>query len=164
MMEKPSWLPELVLFEKYSGDWQKYLEAIYAFFKADFLDSRPTYNGKRVGLKRHPLSQGKEATFWHLISEGSVEVDRLPDMRRCERIRWPRPIIENSGEKVLKVWKNVRNGETRICLWLEREEYLLVLAERKDHVLPWTAYMVDRAHTKQKLQREFEEYWKKKRP
>lgn len=163
-MEKPSWLPELVLFEKYSGDWQKYLEAIYAFFKADFLDSRPTYNGKRVGLKRHPLSQGKEATFWHLISEGSVEVDRLPDMRRCERIRWPRPIIENSGEKVLKVWKNVRNGETRICLWLEREEYLLVLAERKDHVLPWTAYMVDRAHTKQKLQREFEEYWKKKRP
>jgi len=65
---------------------------------------------------------------------------------------------------LLKVWKNVRNGETRICLWLESEEYLLVLAERKDHVLPWTAYMVDRTHRKQKLQKEFEEYRKKKRP
>lgn len=163
-MEKSSWLPALVLFEKSGGDWQKYLEAIYTFFKADFLDSRPTYNGKRVGLKRHPLSQGKEATFWHLISEGSVEAERLPDMRRCERIRWPRPIMDHSGDKVLKVWKNQRNGETRICLWLESEEYLFVLAERKDHVLPWTAYMVDRVHTKKKLQKEFEEYWKKKSP
>jgi hypothetical protein len=158
------WLPALVMLEKYGGDWQKYLDALYAYFKADFIDSRPTYDGKRMGLKRYPLSQGKEATFWHLISEGESEVDRVPDMRRCERIRWPRPVIEHSGEKAVKVWKNVRNGETRICLWLESEEYLVVLAERKEHVLPWTAYMVARDHQKQKLQREFEEYWKKKRP
>jgi hypothetical protein len=43
-------------------------------------------------------------------------------------------------------------------------ESIVVLAERKEHVLPWTAYMVDKEHRKQKLQREFEEYWKKKRP
>ena len=163
-MTSHTWLPALVPFEKYGGDWQKYLDALYAYFKKDFIDSRPTYDGKRVGLKRHPLSQGKEATFWHLISEGDNEGDRLPDMRRCERIRWPRPIIEHSGEKELKVWKNVRNGETRICLWLESEEYLVILAERKEHVLPWTAYMVDKKHRKQKLQREFEEYWKKNSP
>ena len=135
-----------------------------ACFKVDFIDSRPFYNGKRVGLKRYPLSQGKEATFWHFISEGSSEKDRIPDMRRCERIRWPRPIIEHSGERVLKVWKNRRNGETRICLWLEAEEYLVILAERKDHVMPWTAYMVDKDHRKQKLQKEYDEYWRGKRP
>ncbi|MNH30689.1 hypothetical protein D3C79_909980 [compost metagenome] len=45
---------------------------------------------KRLGLKRHPVIQGKEATFWHMISEGNDEAERLPDLRRCERIRWPR--------------------------------------------------------------------------
>lgn len=162
-MAMPSWLPALVLFEEFGGDWQRYVDALYAFFKRDFIETRPTYEGKRVGLKRHPLSQGKEATFWHLISEGSVESDRLPDIRRCERIRWPRPIMEHSCESVVKVWKNDRGGETRICLWLESQEYLLVLAERKDYILPWTAYTVDKPHRKLKLQKEFEEYWRGKK-
>lgn len=157
----PSWLPPLVFFEDYGGDWQRYLEALYEFFKNDFINGRPVFEGRRVGLKRHPLSQGKEATFWHLISKGSIEDERLPDMRRCERIRWPRPIMENSRDNQIKVWKNERGGETRICLWLEAHEYLLVLADRKDYILPWTAYMVDRPHTKQKLQKEFDNYWKK---
>lgn len=163
-MEKPSWLPELVLFENYGGNWHHYLDALYDFFKKDFIDSKPTFEGRRVGLKRHPESQRKEATFWHMISEGDSEEDRFPDMRRCERIRWPRPIIEHSRESVVKVWKNVRGRETRICLWLESLEYLLVLADRRDYVLPWTAYMVDKPRRRQKLQKEFEEYWKKPNP
>jgi len=163
-MAMHSWLPGLAYLEDYGGAWQRYLDAIYALFKKDFIESSPSFEGRRVGLKRHPLSQGKEATFWHLISEGSTEADRLPDMRRCERIRWPKPIMEHSQDSNVKVWKNHRGGESRICLWLESEEYLVVLAERKEHVLPWTAYMVDKEHRKQKLQREFEEYWKNKRP
>jgi len=161
-MERSSWLPGLVLFEDYGGDWHRYLDALYEFFKKDFIESKPWFEGRRVGLKRHPMSQGKEATFWHMISEGVNEDDRLPDMRRCERIRWPKPIIGHSSESTVKVWKNVRRGETRICLWLESQEYLLVLADRKNYVLPWTAYIVDKPHRKQKLQKEFEEYWKKK--
>jgi len=156
----PSWLPPLVLFESYEGDWYRYLDALYDFFRRDFIDHKPVFDARRVGLKRHPLSQGKEATFWHLISEGSSEEERIPDMRRCERIRWPRPIMENSYDGMIKVWKNMRGREARICLWLEAEEYLLVLADRVDYVLPWTAYVVDRPHTKRKLQKEFDEYWK----
>lgn len=163
-MEKPSWLPGLVLYEDHGGDWHCYLDALYDFFKKDFIDSKPTFEGRRVGLKRHPESQEKEATFWHMISEGNTESDRLPDMRRCERIRWPRPIIEHSRESVVKVWKNIRGREIRICLWLESLEYLLVLADRKDYVLPWTAYMVDKPHRRQKLQKEYEEYWRNQRP
>lgn len=71
--------------------------------------------------------------------------------------------MEHSQDSNVKIWKNQRGGETRICLWLETQEYLLVLADRKGYILPWTAYMVDRQHTKQKLQKEFEEYWKKQR-
>jgi hypothetical protein len=155
------WLPELVLLESVKGNWENYLEAIYDCFKQDFIDNRPVFEGKKLALKRHPLSLGKEATFWHLISEGRTEEERVPDMRRCERIRWPKPIIENSRDTVIKCWKNVRRGKTRICLWLEQHDYLLVLAERKGYLLLWTGYLVIKHHQKRKLQKEYEKYLKK---
>ena len=113
-----------------------------------------------MALKRHPVIQGKEATFWHLISEGGNEADRLPDLRRCERIRWPRPIIENAAEPVIKIWENERKGERRICLWFDNEDYLVILARRSDYVLLWTAYLVTLPHQKRKLQQEYEAYKK----
>lgn len=160
MTEDMDWLPPLVLFQDYGGSWNTYVEALYQHFKKDFVDSKPHFEGRRVGLKRYPLEQGKEATFWHMISEGTIEKDRLPDFRRCERIRWPRPIIEHSKDDAIRVWKNRRQGGTRICLWLESENYLVVLADRDDYVLPWTAYLVEQPHQKRKLQREYEAYWR----
>jgi hypothetical protein len=152
----PPWLPTLVLFEAFEGDWDRYLAALYAFFRQDFIDTSPSFNGVKLSLKRHPVIQNKEATFWHIISEGDAEADRLPDMRRCERIRWPRPVIEHSSEAVVKVWKNKRNKETRVCLWLEDAEYLVILAERRGYTLLWTAFPVTREHRKRKLLKEYE--------
>jgi len=118
----------------------------------------------RVALKRHPIEKGKEATFWHLISEGKSEKDRLPDLRRCERIRWPRPIIEHYNQPAIKFWLNERRGEKRICLWFEEEEYLVVLAKRHGYVILWTAYLVTKTHMKLKLRKEHEAYKKLKPP
>jgi hypothetical protein len=95
-----------------------------------------------------------------LISEGSGEADRIPDIRRCERIRWPRPIIDNGNEPVVKIWENERKGEKRICLWLENQDYLVILAKRSNYILPWTAYMVTKPHQKRKLQQEYEAFKK----
>ena len=89
-----SWLPPLVLLESFGGNWTEYIEEVYAQFKRDFVDSKPSFRGVRMGLKRYPMEQGKEGTFWHMTSEGKVEADRLPDLRRCERIGWPRTLIE----------------------------------------------------------------------
>jgi hypothetical protein len=150
MTEKPWWLPPLVPFSDYRGDWDRYLNALYSYFESDFLRTRPLFRGQRLGLKRHPLWEGKEATFWHMISEGCDEATRQPDLRRCERIRWPRAIIENSNDPAVKVWETTRRNERRVCLWLEEEEYLVVLAERQSYLLPWTAYMVTRSHRKLK--------------
>lgn len=159
----PAWLPPLVLFQDDGGNWNKYLKRLYNYFKQNFIDSKPTFQGVALGVKRHPIEQGKEATFWHIISEGKVEDDRLPDFRRCERIRWPRPIIEHSTEPVIKVWENKRGrNETRICLWLEQQEYLVVLAKRKNYVLLWTAYPVTQPHSKRKLEKEYQAYLKAK--
>jgi hypothetical protein len=114
----------------------------------------------KVVLKRHPVEKGKEATFWHLISEGKSEKDRLPDLRRCERIRWPRPIIEHYDQPAIKFWVNERKGEKRLCLWIEGEEYLVVLAKRRGYVILWTAYLVTGTRRKMKLEKEYQTYKK----
>lgn len=161
------WLPDLVLFDSYENNWNKYLDALYAFYKADFLDSKPKYGSKYIGVKRLPLHQNKESNFWHLIQEAyetNKEEDRIPDFRRCERIRWPRPIIENTAQPVILIWENTRHSnagiEKNICLWLEDKEYLVILRKRKDYLLLWTAYPVTKDHTKKKLQKEYDAYKK----
>lgn len=158
MSAAPDWLPSLVLFSDYGGNWDAYLDAIYEWFKQDFIDSKPVFQGRRLGLKRHPMTHDKEATFWHMIQEGEVEDDRTPDFRRCERIRWHRPIIEHNNDPAIKIWRNQRRNEDRVCLWFEQENYLVILADRGDYILPWTAYLVEQPHRQRKLQREYEEY------
>jgi hypothetical protein len=88
--------------EQHSNNWDHYLEAVYEAFALDFLASMPTYFERRFALKRHPLLQGKEATFWHITSQGQVEDERPPDLRRCERIVWIRPMINRSGSRLEK--------------------------------------------------------------
>jgi hypothetical protein len=139
-----AWLPPLVFFCDSQGDWSAYEEVLYGHFKCDFVLSPPTFRGCRVGLKRYPLDRGREATFWHLISEGSVEADRLPHMRRCERIRWPRPMIHGSEDSSLRVWSQERNGEQRVAIALSDFTYVVILAARASrdgrYFLPWTAF------------------------
>lgn len=158
MDSTPNWLPPLVLMSDYQNDWSLYLEALYQLFCKDFVTSKPIYEGRRFALKRHPVMDGKEATFWHIISEGEVENERLPNLRRCECIRWPRPIIEAATSKGLKCWKNKRKQEERIIIALEDFSYVVVLADRGDYILLWTAYCVEREHSRQKLRKEYEDF------
>jgi len=111
-------------------------------------------------MKRYPMALGKEATFWHLIQEGPVEEDRVPDLRRCERIRWPRPMIEGLQSGQVRVWKNFRGGNERIVIAVSDFSYVVILDEREDFVLLWTAYFVERGHQRRKLAKEFAEWQK----
>lgn len=156
MNDNSNWLPPLVPFGDYGGDWNSYLEAIYAIFQHDFVDNKPIFQGRRLGLKRHPIVNGREATFWHMIQEGDTEEERTPDFRRCERIRWPKPVIEHDETPCIKIWRNQRGQEVRICLWVDQVNYLVVLADRGDYILPWTAYVVEQPHRQKKLQKEYE--------
>jgi hypothetical protein len=153
-----SWLPALMEFNDFGGDWEAYLEAIYKIFTEDFINYRPIFDNLPVQRRKHPLVQNKEATFWHIIAEGEKEEERTPDLRRCERICWPRPIIEQARNRGLKIWKNKRGSQTCVCLWFEPVEYLVVLAERDDYMLFLTAYCVPQDHRKKKLEKEFQVY------
>jgi len=162
------WLPDLVLFEHSDGDWKAYVECLHRHFENDFVRSLPSWPGKRVGLKRFPEYDGKSATFWHFISEGEDEAERIPDLRRCERIRWPRPMMDtfdgrslhdNPGSRMLW-WKSERRGEARYVLASVDFSYKMVVADRGNYVLPWTAYFIERSHQREKLRKEFESFWR----
>ncbi|OPX55945.1 hypothetical protein SAMN02745127_01124 [Oceanospirillum multiglobuliferum] len=152
----PDWLPELIYLNDYGGDWSQYFDEVYRLFCVDFVDDKPLFRGLRLGLKRHPEYAGKSATFWHMISEGSEESERTPDLRRCERITWPRAHIENDADSRLKIWVEKRGPDKRVHIWHEKAEYLVVLNKRKDYILPWTAYTVERSHEKVKLNKRWE--------
>ena len=155
------WLPALIPFSDYDGKWSSYCQAIYSVFHRDFIASKPAYPSKRFAMKRYPEYDGKEATFWHLISEGREEEERTPDMRRCERIAWPKPIIEALSTGSVRVWKNARGRNERILLAVEDFSYVVVLDEREDYVLLWTAFYVEYANKRRRMQLEFEEWTRK---
>ena len=154
------WLPPLILLNDYNGSWDLYLAAVYAQFHKDFVESKPMFREVRLGLKRFPIEQEKESTFWHLMSEGKVEADRLPDIRRCERMGWPRPIIEQEVKRNLPVWNQPRYGEARIAIGLKDFSYVLILAPRQTVTglmyLPWTAFFVEYEHQRAKFKKQWE--------
>jgi hypothetical protein len=157
-MSTIAWLPELVLLSDSGHDWGVYLDVVYLMFRRDFLDSLPMFQGQPMRIKREPLKDGREATFWHLITEGEVEAQRNPDEIRCERIRWPRPVIQRCPCTELRIWRSMRQGEKRTVIALQDFSYVVVLAERKGYYLPWTAYPVEREHRRRKLRKEHDEY------
>jgi hypothetical protein len=164
MTETLEWLPKLITLNDHEGDWRKYCEAIYEIFQRDFIDSKPVYATKRFALKRHPEYDGKAATFWHLISEGKVEEERTPDFRRCERIAWPKPIIEAIGNDNVCLWKNKRGRNERILIAVEDFSYVVVLDDREDFVLLWTAFYVEYPNRRRRMKQEYEKWREKNEP
>lgn len=164
------WLPDLLTLNESGGDWTRYLERLHQQFARDFIESLPSWPGKRVGLKRHPEYDGKSATFWHMISEGTNEVERTPDLRRCERIAWPRSIIDEFDEVPPSVatakivwWQEKRRSDTRYLLALDDFSYVVVVADRGNFVLPWTAYLVEHTHRRDKLRKAWQTFWASKK-
>lgn len=153
-------LPEIIELTQFGGNFDRYLEAVYELFKRDFIDRKPVFRGMRLGLKKYPLSQNKEATFWHMTSEGNDENNRIPDFRRMERIKWPAHMINNSIHPYLKVWENTRGPKTNILIFHDAENYLVVLRKAKGYIIPWTAYLINQQSRKRKLMKEYEHYKK----
>lgn len=165
-----NWLPALILFADSQNDWQQYLQTIYDVFHRDFVLNKPKWaTGQRVALKKHPEYDGKSATFWHMISEGKNEAERTPDLRRCERIAWLFPCMESFDNKAyyetqkILWWKEKRGSEERFILAIEDFSYVMVVADRGNYVLPWTAYHVGYEHQKRKYRKRHHAYWQAKK-
>jgi hypothetical protein len=133
-------LPPLTLF---GGVWPPYEEQLYEIFRRTLITSGLTFRGLRVSCRYHPPTRGKHAVFWHLISDGKDEEERIPDLRRCERLAWIAWIIlnfETCAEII--TWRNRRKGSEHVILLHTVERYVVVLEEREKYCLLVTAYLV----------------------
>lgn len=146
--------PDLLPFAAFGGDWAAYEAELHRIFIAEIARGELTFRGDRVNCRRLPEAAGRWASFWHLVQEGRVEDDRMPDLRRCERIRWVRWVIENAAAHAeIDMWQNTRGTETNTLLWF-REEYLVVLGQRQGYWLLRTAYCTERSRRIAQLTKE----------
>ena len=156
-------LPELIYLNDYGGNYQSYIDAVYAIFERDLLITCPKFGSNKLSLKHNPLFQRRSYSFYHLTHKGEIESERTPDLRRCERIGWVKPAIENVEVWQLKFWEQSRNGKSRICIQLSVEDdvdYFVILDVRVSCVIIWTAFVAEYAHEKRKKEKEYQNWLK----
>ncbi|WP_310827099.1 oxidoreductase [Pseudenterobacter timonensis] len=141
-------MPDLL---EFTGEWSLYIEEVYREFQNTFLRSRIRFRGLPVRPRFTPEYDGKEFGFWHLTSEGEKEEERTPDLLRCARIRWIAHMIIHHDNEHLSCWEERRRNDTEIVIWNEREDYVVVLAARRDYWLLKTAYVVNRSGKRRQL-------------
>jgi hypothetical protein len=148
-------LPDLFPFH---GDWSRYEDELYGIYLETIIHSGIKFCDLPVRAQYRPATKNKGYSFWHLISEGELEEDRTPDIRRCERIRWIAWLIEKAEtQKDLSWWENKRGSNTHIVIWHERENFAVVLAKRKGYFLLKSAYWV-KEHRRKDFVRERKEF------
>lgn len=166
-MNNQCWLPELVCYDDYDGDWSSYQDALYVIFKNDFIDDKPFFEGKKVNIRRQPIEYGKEEAFFHVTCQDYLkDGERVPDFRRCERIRWVRNFIENYQCDPtqceycvgIKLWREPYKSATRVHLLFEEEKYIVVLEPREKYCLLITAFYFEHDHSLQKKLKQYEQY------
>ena len=148
-------LPDLFLFP---GDWEAYVKDVYQIFLDEIAHANLKFRGLKISCQFRPPSQGKHFGFWHVISEGKKEDERMPDLRRCERIRWIAFLIENAEESdVIAWWENKRRGNTHVVIWHEEENFVVILAKHKNYYLLKTAYCAE-PHRRKRFIKERDEF------
>jgi len=112
-----------------------------------------------VGISKRLASDGLEDRFWHLATEGQDEATRTPDPRRCERMAWPRALIEAlaSLHREVRAWDQDRPRQKTLLIGLDDFSYVVVLAAKNTHYLLITAFCVEHARRRDTYRREWEQ-------
>lgn len=161
-----TWIPNLELYENFDG-WDAYQEHIYQLFCNDFKYSNPYFEEKIVKIRFHPIEFNKEEAFFHVTCQDyNKDGERVPDFRRCERIRWIRKFIENYNCDLskcndcdgIKVWEEEVRNVYRTHILLEEEKYMVVLEKRKGYCLLITAFYFNNNHSLKKKIKKYYEY------
>lgn len=153
------WLPDIICCAQ--RNWLEIVAEIYPVFQRDFVDQHPTLDGLEIRIKTAPLIEGRERSFWHLVTDGPDEYRRKPDLKRCERIAWVRAVIDHADDARLKRWEQERYGNTTAAIALPDFSYIVFLGKREPndsepYMLVLTAYCADTPKRQQKHREEWE--------
>jgi hypothetical protein len=156
--------PELLLMK---DNWQSYEEAIYEAFLESFVRPNVTFRGHNVSAPYRPESRGKHFSFWHVISEAphpsnQNEDERIPDLRRCERIRWITWAIQaaDAEQDGISWWENQRGRDTHVVIWAEEWDFAVILGKRRDYYVLKTAYSNLRSSRIRAFEKERAAFWR----
>lgn len=133
-------LPDLVSFSKYNN-WDIYLNVLYEIYLIELVDSGVHYSGLPIHYRFIPMTDGKGFGFWHLISEGKDEDDRIPALDRCERIRWIKwMILEADSNTDIRHFETKRGSSINVVLWNYVIHYAVILGKRSGYYVLITAF------------------------
>lgn len=144
--------------EDFASRWKIYLDAVYAIYLREVAWGGLTFRGLPVNCRYQPETYGKHYAFWHMMQEGPIEDERTADMERCRRVRWIAWVIkaaQTDDPRVRVFPEEKRHGEQPWALWVEEENYLVILWERNRYFLLKTAYPVTYAGTRKALMRDW---------
>lgn len=157
-------------------EWNSYLDMLYEkVFKPCFLESYPKFEGWNVRIRKEPMDGDWEHDFVHMTHENYYHNsknpnDRIPDLRRSERLNWVKPIIEHFACSVeqdcgkILYWENYYKGYVRCNLFLPEERFHVVLERRKNVYFIITSFYVNKDWEYRKRMEKYELYKKQKTP
>lgn len=144
----PEWLPEKANVNPWTEDTY---EMLYEIFCLDIRDYDLRYIGNNVWIFPD-IEDGKEKIFWHLTTrsgerkkiprrkrkfypegQADTEIERLPDLRRCERLLWVKPLIEHPSEPEVFAW-DYEEGDLTIktYIWIKDYDFVVIMKKYPD--------------------------------
>ena len=169
------WLPEIIELSDYDGNWNNYNDKLYEIFLNDFINTKPVFKGEYVRIRKQPRLGKYEHGFIHLTTVANHNQtninDRLPDLRRCERMEWNKKIIDNyqcndvscKCRKIYYYEQNYKNT-VRINLIFADARYKVVLEKRDNYYLLITGYYMEYDYTIYREIKRFIKYNMQKAP
>ncbi len=142
------WLPEQAVVDPWTANTY---DMLYGIFCRDIRDSRLRYCGNNVWI--FPDKEGgREKVFWHLTtreakpqkiprrkrkfykeSQVDAEPERLPDLRRCERLPWVKPLIEHPTDPEVLAWDYEEgDGAIKTYVWIKKHDFVVIMKKYTD--------------------------------
>jgi hypothetical protein len=154
-MTIPIWLPNLFVVDPWTNDTY---DELYEIFRNDFIKSQIEYQGYNVWFFPE-MEDGKEKIFWHFTSKVDNETeDRLPDLRRSERLPWARPLLENHLQPEVLAWDHEEgDGSIKTYVWLKDFDYVIIMKKISNGSRRLiTSFWLEYRNAKEKLMKKYD--------
>lgn len=135
-----------------NGDWNEVSSELFAKF-CDTFDAIPPIKlcGKKIVYDSRQ-EDGFCEGFWHVVSRGKGE-NRLFDPRRAERLGWIKEILLGHRGPLTCFKYLEGSGQTKVYLWLEHDDYVVIFSEKKHVMVLVTAFFIDVEFARRDLQK-----------
>jgi hypothetical protein len=172
VLKMPDWLPAMASVNPWT---ESTYEILYEIFCRDIRDSSLKYAGHDVWIFRD-MEDGKEVIFWHLTSrkkktekiprrkrrffpagQEETETERLPDLRRCERLPWVKPLVEHPDAQEVLAW-DYEEGDLAVktYVWIRDYDFVVIMKKFPDGKRRLiTSFYVDSEYTRDDFKKKY---------